>query len=332
MAVHFIAQRQADGTQAQMAVFAGPRDIRVEPVTLAEPGPQEVLVRLEGCGVCASNLPVWEGRPWFDYPLAPGAPGHEGWGRIAAVGSEVQQLSVGERVAALTYHAYGEYDIAEASAVVPLPPSLDEIPFPGEPLGCAMNIFTRSAIQAGQWVAIVGIGFLGALLTGLATAAGAQVVALSRRPFALDMARALGASETLPVDDYWGAVERVKALTGGMGCERVIEAVGVQMTLDLATELTREQGRLIIAGYHQDGSRQVNMQQWNWRGLNVINAHERDPKKYVEGVQAAVEAVANGTLDPTPLYTHRVSLAELPQAFELMQKRPEGFLKALLML
>jgi len=54
----------------------------------------------------------------------------------------------------------------------------------------------------------------------------------------------------------------------------VIEAAGQQWPLDLATELTRERGRLIIAGYHQDGPRQINMQLWNWRGLDVINAHE----------------------------------------------------------
>ena len=46
------------------------------------------------------------------------------------------------------------------------------------------------------------------------------------------------------------------------------------------------------------------MQLWNWRGLDVINAHERDPEVYVEGMREAVEAVAAGRLDPSPLYTH----------------------------
>ena len=75
----------------------------------------------------------------------------------------------------------------------------------------------------------------------------------------------------------------VKELTGGAFCDRVIEAVGKQWPLDLAAELTRERGRLIVAGYHQDGPRQVNMQLWNWRGLDVINAHERDPEVYMRG-------------------------------------------------
>ena len=81
----------------------------------------------------------------------------------------------------------------------------------------------------------------------------------------------------------------MKELTDGRWCERVIEAVGLQWPLDLAGELTGERGRLVIAGYHQDGPRQVNMQLWNWRGIDVINAHERDPQRYVDGMRAAVD-------------------------------------------
>ncbi|HUF28009.1 MAG TPA: zinc-binding dehydrogenase [Gemmatimonadaceae bacterium] len=302
---------------------------RVEAVPIPAPGPGTVRVRLEGSGVCASNLPVWEGRDWFSYPQEPGAPGHEGWGIIDAVGADVRDLEVGQRVAALSYHAYAEHDIAAGDAVVPLPAALAGIPFPGEPLGCAINVIRRSEITAGQTVVIVGIGFLGALLTRLASGAGARVIAVSRRPFALDVARQSGADVTIPMDDHWRTIERVRALTGGVGAERVIEAVGLQWPLDLAGELTCERGRLIIAGFHQDGPRQVNVQLWNWRGLDVINAHERDPRTYVEGMAAAVDAVASGVLDPGPLITHRFPLEQLGTAMRLTAERPDGFLKAL---
>ena len=112
----------------------------------------------------------------------------------------------GDRVAALSYHAYAEYDVADADAVVPLPDALAGQPFPGEPLGCAMNIFRRSEIAPGQTVAIVGIGFLGAILTRLASEAGARVIAVSRRPFSLEVARAMGAAETIPMDDHEGII------------------------------------------------------------------------------------------------------------------------------
>lgn len=237
------------------AVLAGPGRIRLDTVDLPEPGPGQVRLRLEGCGVCASNLTPWAGPDWMEFPTAPGALGHEGWGLVDAVGEAVEALAVGDRVAALSYNAYADYDLAEASACVKLPDSLKGQRFPGEPLGCAMNIFHRGDIQAGQTVAIVGIGFLGAILTRLAKDAGARVIAVSRRPFSLEVARRMGADETVAMDDHWKIIETVKELTGGVFCDRVIEAVGKAWPLDLAAELTRERGKLIIAGYHQDGPR-----------------------------------------------------------------------------
>jgi len=311
------------------ARLAGPGQIVMEETAIPEPGAGEVRIRLEGCGVCASNLTPWAGADWMQYPLEPGAMGHEGWGVVDALGDGVEGVRVGDRVAALSYKSYAEYDVAAADAIVPLPSVLDGKPFPGEPLGCAMNIFRRSGISAGQTVAIVGIGFLGALLTRLAADAGARVIAISRRPFSLDVAKEMGAHELIPMDDHWRIIERVKELTGGTFADRVIEAVGKQWPLDLAAEITKERGRLVVAGYHQDGPRQVNMQLWNWRGLDVINAHERDPQVYLDGIRAAVDAVASGRLDPSPLYTHSYALDELGRALDDTRDRPDGFLKAL---
>ena len=311
------------------AILAGPGQLRIEEVARPEPGPNELRIRLEGCGVCASNLTPWAGPEWMAFPMQPGALGHEGWGVVDAVGDGVAGFSLGDRVAALSYKAYAEYDVAAADAVVRLPASLAGKPFPGEPLGCAMNIFRRSEIAAGQTVAIIGIGFLGAILTRLAADAGARVIAVSRRAFALGVARAMGAAETIPMRDHNEIVDRVKALTGGVLCDRVIEAVGKQWPLDLAAELTRERGKLVVAGYHQDGPRQVNMQLWNWRGFDVINAHERDPAAAVQGIREAVDAVASGRLDPSALYTHSFPLHRLGDALNATRDRPDGFLKAL---
>ena len=316
----------------QAAVLLAPGQMQIETVPRPAPKSTEVLVRLEGCGVCASNLPPWEGREWFSYPMEPGALGHEGWGVVEQAGAEVSGLSAGDRVAMLSGHAYAQYDTADQSAVVKLPDSLRGRPLPGEPLGCAFNIFARSEVKPGQTVAIVGIGFLGALLTRLAANAGASVVAVARRPFAQAVAANMGAAHVLPMDDHWRIIEQVKALTEGKGCDVVIEAVGKQWPLDLSAELTKERGRLVIAGYHQDGLRSVNMQLWNWRGLDVINAHERDPLLYTGGITQAVDAVASGALDPSPLYTHMFPLDKLGDALTATRDRPDGFLKALVML
>jgi threonine dehydrogenase-like Zn-dependent dehydrogenase len=288
------------------AVVDGPRRVSVQRQPMPKPREGDVLVRIEGCGVCASSLPVWEGRAWFAYPLQPGAPGHEGWG---------VEVESGRRVAVVSEQAFAEYQTVPEGALVPLPHGLDGVPFPGEALGCALNVFARSHVRAGDTVAVVGAGFLGLSLIQLCVGAGAQTVAFSRRPGSLALARVFGAATP--------AEPREES------CDIVIEAAGVQQTLDLASRLCRGRGRLVIAGYHQDGRRTVDLQLWNWRGLDVVNAHERDPSVILEGIRAAAAAVAGGELDPRPLYTHRFPLECLADAFELARTRPEGFVKAL---
>lgn len=309
-------------------MLEAPGTVRVRPVEPPEPGAGEVRVRLEGCGVCASNLPVYQGREWFEYPLPAGSPGHEGWGVVDAVGGGVRALAAGDRVALLSERAYAEQDVAPAREVVRLPRALDGHPFPAEPLACAFNAFRRSAVEPGQTVAVVGIGFLGAVLTALCREAGAQVIAVSRRPWALSLGERYGARSAVRLDGEGRAADQILAMTDGSGCERVIECTGYQQALDVATRISAVRGRLVIAGYHQDGLRRVDLQSWNWKGLDVVNAHERDPAVYARGMREAAEAVAAGRLDPLPLLTHRLPLEELPRALELVASRPDGFLKA----
>ena len=117
-------------TTMQAAVVAAPGRLEMQTAPVPTPAAGQVLVRLEGCGVCASNIPPWEGKPWFTYPMEPGALGHEGWGHVAAVGDAVKEFAPGERVAMLSGHAYAEYDLADVGSIVRLPAMLDDEPFP----------------------------------------------------------------------------------------------------------------------------------------------------------------------------------------------------------
>ncbi len=325
-----LAEHKKGKKLMQTAVIVAPGEVELQTAVIPEPARDEVRVRIEGCGLCASNLPFWQGREWFSYPMEAGAPGHEGWGTVDGVGKDVKTVKSGDRVTLLSHHAYADYDIAHAEHVVKLPDGLDGRPVPGEPLGCAMNILERSRVEAGMTVAVVGVGFLGALLVQLAKHTGARVIAITRRASSLEMAKKLGADEALQLKDPEQITEQVNTLTGNTLCERVIEATGEQEPLSLAGSLTAVRGRLIVAGYHQDGLRQVNMQQWNRRGIDVINAHERNPEACVQGMRRAVEAVEEGVLNPFPLFTHTFPKQYLQQAFQLHQQKPNGFIKALI--
>lgn len=319
-----------DKTFYRAAVIEAPKKVSIKELELPEPGKDEVRIKIEGCGICASNIPVWEGRDWFNYPIPAGEPGHEAWGTIDAVGEEVTNFTRGERVTGLSYNAYATHDIAKPENLVVLPDYFDNKPFPGEPLGCAMNIFSRSDIQKGQTVAIVGSGFLGLLLIQLARSAGARVIALSRRDFSLDMAANAGAHDCIRLDDHYQIIEKVKELTNGKFCQRVIEATGKEWPLNLSIELTAERGKLIVAGFHQDGMRNLNVQMLNWRGIDMISAHEREPHMYVRGIKDAIEAIQKHQMDPYPFFTHGFSLDEMETAYNHLTQRPDGFVKGLI--
>jgi 2-desacetyl-2-hydroxyethyl bacteriochlorophyllide A dehydrogenase len=309
---------------------------RFEPVEapLSDPADGEVLVRIAGCGVCASNVPPWEGREWFTYPMAPGAPGHEGWGEVIAAGPGVRGLAVGDAVGFLHEQAFASHAVVPVARCVRLPGGAAKggaagRPFPAEPLACAMNVAARAEMKAGQIVAVVGIGFLGSLFIRLAAAEGARVAAVARRESSLQRARAAGAAVTVLAGNAEEATSAVAERFDGRLCDCVIECAGSQAALDIASELVRVRGRLVVAGYHQDGDRRVNMQSWNWRGIDVINAHERDEAIYMRGMRRAVQAVEQGILDPEPLCTHRFAMTDLNEAMEMASVRPDGFIKAL---
>src|SRR3954469_3493414 len=111
------------------AVLTKPGTIELQKVNNPQLKDDEVKIKLEGCGICASSLPLWEGREWFSYPSEPGSPGHEGWGIVEEIGNDVTGIDKGDRVAFLSYHAFAEYDISNRNSLVKLPSSLANIPF-----------------------------------------------------------------------------------------------------------------------------------------------------------------------------------------------------------
>ena len=314
------------------AVLAAPGEMRIDARAGARARPRPGADAAGGLRRLRLQPEPWAGPDWMQLPERAGRARARGLGRRSTRSARASTgLGVGDRVAALSYRSYAEYDVADADAVVPLPAALAGQPFPGEPLGCAMNIFRRSDIAPGQTVAIIGIGFLGAILTRLASDAGARVIAISRRPISLDLAARAWAR---PRPSRWTItgriIERVKELTGGGFCERVIEAVGKQWPLDLAAELMRQRrpaGRRRLPPGRAAAGQHAALE---------LAGHRRDqrPRARPGGLPARAcarrsTAVASGRLDPAPLYTHVYPLERLGEALDATRDRPDGFLKAL---
>jgi len=296
----------------------GPRAATIVDVPDPLAGAGEVLVRIRSCGVCGSDLNAWRGVAGIQYPLAPGAPGHETLGDVVALGPDVNTLRVGQTVTGLMWNGLAELGVARAEDLVTV---RDGTSLLGEPLACAMNVVRRSGVGAHDRVAVVGFGYLAALVVQLLPTDVGGWIALSRREDSRSLALRLGADAAYDLSSV------PAKLWDSVGV--VVEAGGVQQTLDFATWLTAYGGRLVIAGYHADGQRTVNMQSWNWKGIDVINAHERQPATYVRALHEALALVATRRIELDSLHTHTWSLEQAAEAFRFADERPPGFVKGI---
>jgi len=159
-----------------------------------------------------------------------------------------------------------------------------------------------------------------------------RIVAIDVRRDALTMAQRLGAHEVFTPDQLPDRLRVLQRTTmePGWGVDVAIEASGTQPGLTLAAELVREHGQLSILGYHNEvgGRREVNMQLWNWKALDVLNAHDRRLDVKMECVRRGLRLMATGQIDVGALISHRFSLDEIDTAFSALETKLPGFCKA----
>jgi threonine dehydrogenase-like Zn-dependent dehydrogenase len=306
--------------------FVAPADPRIINLERPAPATDEVLIRVLACGVCGSDLNVWRGIPGIEYPLPPGAPGHEVWGEIEELGHRAMgpDFTVGQKVTGLMSAGYAQYTLARREDLVSVPARFGNSPMLGEPLACAANVVRRARWQPGERVALVGFGYIAALIARLLFPDGGQSwVAISRRHESRALALRLGAES---VYDFNSVPEELWD-----GFPVVIEAAGVQQSLDYATWLTAYGGRLVIAGYHADGWRSVNMQNWNWKGIDVVNAHERQPAAYLRGLRDGLQILERHNLEIAELISHRWPLNRVNEAFRAADTREAAYTKAIVL-
>jgi threonine dehydrogenase-like Zn-dependent dehydrogenase len=264
-------------------------------------------------------LHAWEG-PLPEYP----APiGHEPVGIVEEAGRGVTRPAAGDVVTGRFGPAFSEYLIVGQHDLVVVPPGLGLDESIGEPLGCVVEARRRTPIESGDVVAVVGAGYMGLLMLELLGISGAGIIiAIDPRTDVRSAALELGADEAFApedasIDDRAGAFDVV------------IEATGTQEGLDTATRLVREHGVISILGFHQGGRRSVDMETWNWKAIDVINAHVRRRDLLNEAIRRGLELVRSERIHPARLLTHRFRLEEVDAAFEALASKPEGFIKAI---
>jgi L-iditol 2-dehydrogenase len=310
----------------RLAVLTGPRRFAIADAPLPGVGPGEVLLRVAACGVCASELDIYQGRA--GHAIYPWQPGHEVSGVVERVADGVAAPAPGDPVAVwVTARGYGEFVAVPAGHCFPAGDVPLELAL-GEPLACAVNAVELAGIALGDDVLIVGAGFMGQLICRLVQLRGPRrVIVADTRDDALARAAAAGATATVnPASEP--LAEAVAGLTDGVGADVTIEITGGQGALEVIGQCTRMSGTLVIAGYHQGPPRQVPLADWNWKAFRVANAHFRDMATILGGMRAGMRLVTSGRISLEGLVTHRFPLATIDEAFRTAIEKPEGFVKA----
>jgi threonine dehydrogenase-like Zn-dependent dehydrogenase len=300
----------------RVARLVGPRRIEVATQEYGAPAPGQILVRIVACGVCASELHAWEG-PLAEYPAAVG---HEPVGVVEKTGRDVASFEAGDLVTGRFGPSFADLAVVEVDDLVAVPSGVGASDAMGEPLGCVVEARRRTPVGIGDAVAVVGAGYMGLLMIELLGISGAgRIVVIDPRADARAVAVEVGAREALaPEDDLPAGAFDV-----------VIEASGTQAGLDSATGLVREHGTISILGFHQGGDRSVDLETWNWKSIDVVNAHVRRRDLLNDAIRRGLELVRRERIHPTRLLTHRFPLEKVDDAFGALAAKPEGFVKAI---
>jgi L-iditol 2-dehydrogenase len=309
----------------KLAVLEAPHRFQVVDADVPDIEPDEVLVRVAACGVCASELDMWEGRTDKEFPIYPG---HEVSGIVEKVGGEVTSARAGDAVACwVTERGFSEFVAVKAEYCLPAGDVPLELAL-AEPLACAVNAVELADPKLGDDVVLIGCGFMSNLVQKLLALRGARtVIAVDTRAEALERARRLGADHTVDLT-HERAQDVVNTVTGGRGADVTFEITGFQEPLVLAGEVTRMSGKLVIVGFHQGGTRSIPLGAWNWNAFHIVNAHFREVSTIMRGMQVGMRLLTSGRMSLDDLVTHRFTLEQMEEAFQTAATKPEGFVKS----
>jgi threonine dehydrogenase-like Zn-dependent dehydrogenase len=290
-----------------------------------EPGVNDVLVRVDACGICGSEYPPWKfGK---DLPLRLG---HEVAGVVLKLGVGVSGIEPGDRVTGLFTRGFAECALAPATAVTKIPDTLScGHAALGEPISCVVSGALRTDLGLGKTVAVIGLGFMGLMALQLMRLKGAyRLIAIDTRRETEPLALGLGADEFYSPDgipeDLMLADSR-----GSGGVDVVVECAGSGKALDLAVAMVKRHGILSIVGYHQDGLRSVDFGLLNRKAVDIVNAHEKREDFKLACMKTGLNLVAKGQLAIDPLITHVYGLESIDTAFRDFASKPGGYIKGI---
>lgn len=335
----------------KQAVMTAPGEIKIHEIAAPQPGPGEVLLRIQRIGVCGSDVHVYHGKhPYTGYPVVQG---HEYSASIAALGAGVTGLQVGMKVTSTPQIVCGEcgpclrgdyhicdslkvegfqapgcaqeFWVAQASKIVPLPESFSfEQGALVEPVSVAVHAVARAGDLRGKNVAVLGAGPIGNLVAQVARAAGANVLVTDLSAYRLGIAQKCGLANTSNAGEepFKAAVQRV---FGAAGFSAAFECVGVEATMTAAIENIQKGGLIMVVGVFGEKPR-VDLGLVQDRELNLRGTLMYQRADY----ERAVALLAAGEVISEPLFSQHFSLDDYLAAYEFIEAQGDQSMKVLI--
>jgi 6-hydroxycyclohex-1-ene-1-carbonyl-CoA dehydrogenase len=329
------------------AVFYEPnKPLKIEEVETPKIESHEILVKIAACGVCNTDLHyIDHGVPTFKKP--PMILGHEPSGIVEEVGADVKNFKAGDRVlippvfscgycdncrlgrenicfnmVMLGNHidgAFAEYTKVPAKDCQHLPEDLplEESSIIADAISTPYHaVKNRAQVKPGDSVVVFGCGGVGINVVQVAAAAGGSVIAVDIVDKKLEMAKKLGAQQTINASgkEDKELLKEIRGLTGG-GADIAIEAIGNPKTIELASSAVKAGGLHCQVGYTHHNV-PINAGRLMFREIEIKGSLGCRPVDYPK----IIEMVRTGKIQLKPVVTHKFKLDEIEKAFELMRK------------
>ncbi|MEW6355111.1 MAG: NAD(P)-dependent alcohol dehydrogenase [Planctomycetota bacterium] len=336
------------------AVLYSDRNIKIENRPDPKPGPKDVLIRVKAVGVCGSDVHYfWSGGLGAHKVEQPIILGHECAGEVVALGGDVTEFRVGQRVVmepgipcrVCEYCRGGRYNICRKMEFMGTPPVdgafcelvawpidftfpvSDEIPFEeaslAEPLAVGVYAADMAEILAGQSAAVLGSSTIGLLTLQAALRAGIERSFISDMvPSRLDLAKKLGADFAINFKEQ-DVKRTILDNTNGRGVDVVFEAAGHPLSFKQTVELVRPGGMIILIGICQE-----DVIPFDFGAARRKEVTIKSVRRYCHVYPRAMRMLENGRFDVKSLITHEFPLDRVAEALTLVHHSGDGVLKA----
>ena len=350
------------GHKMKAAVLMGPNELQVKEVDMPKPGSGEVLIQVQACAICSSDISLID-KPWFAQPpFGKFIPGHEYSGIIAAVGENVREFKVGDRVAVeahsgcgrcincrrgdytaclnygniqlghrangfTTNGGYAQYVVNRVNTVYSIPDStsFEEAALLTN-LGCILYGFeTIGGYIVGDTVAVIGPGPLGLLAVEVGKILAADKAWLiGTRDSRLEVGEKVGADRIINIHQE-DAVKLIIDETNGLGVDLVIVAAGGNQVFDTAVKIVKRMGKILLLSFPEEPvPLDLGLMGKNNVSLYTVRGEGR------ANCARAASLMASGKVNLKSLITHTFTLNEIKKGFQTFIERREGAIKVII--